>query len=246
MKRIAILSALAILSAAPAGAAELYRWVDEKGNVEYRDTPPPPSAKKVERRNIPTVQSSHVTLWNSDCGAACEQGRAYLNRRGVPFVEMDPLKDVDAFKRLTGGTEVPVLFVGASRITGFNEKVWEAALDSAGYGRNVSPGAKPAARGPIARTSQGDLPPVKLYTHPECGTPCADARLLLTSREVAFEEVLALEPQVLDELQKVAGDVRVPVLLVGEVVTRGFSTSDYHRALDAAGFRRPAPPAAKP
>jgi glutaredoxin len=218
--------------------------VDEKGNVEYRDTPPPPSAKKVERRNISTAPSSHVTLWNTDCGAACEQGRAYLNRRGVPFVEMDAQKDVDAFKSLTGGTEVPVLFVGANRITGFNEKVWEAALDSAGYGRNLSPGAKPAARGPIARPQ--DLPPVKLYTHPQCGTPCADARLLLTSREVAFQEVLAVEPQVLDELQNVAGDVRVPVLLVGEVVTRGFSTSDYHRALDAAGFRRPAPPAARP
>jgi hypothetical protein len=34
MKRIVILSALAILSAAPAGAAQLYRWVDDKGNVE--------------------------------------------------------------------------------------------------------------------------------------------------------------------------------------------------------------------
>jgi glutaredoxin len=88
------------------------------------------------------------------------------------------------------------------------------------------------------------LPPVKLYTLPECGTPCADAKLLLTSREVAFQEVLALEPQVLDELQQVAGDVRVPVLLVGGVVTRGFSTSDYHQALDAAGFGRPAQPAA--
>jgi hypothetical protein len=38
----------------------------------------------------------------------------------------------------------------------------------------------------------------------------------------------------------------VPVLLVGQVVTRGFSTSDYHQALDAAGFARPAQPAAKP
>ena len=245
MKRIAIFSALAILSAAPAGAAQLYRWVDEKGSVEYRDTPPPSSAKKVEQRSLSTSQSSHVTLWNTDCGAACEQGRAYLSRRGVPFVEMDPQKDVEAFKRLTGGTEVPVLFVGANRITGFNEKVWEAALDSAGYGRSASPGANPAARGPTARTS-GGLPSVKLYTHPECGTPCADARLLLNSREVAFQEVPAVEQQTLDELQQVAGDVRVPVLLVGEVVTRGFSTSDYHRALDAAGFRRPPPPAARP
>src|SRR5262245_24004289 len=40
-----------ILSLAVTGvplAAQLYRWVDDKGNVEYRDTPPPQNAKKVE------------------------------------------------------------------------------------------------------------------------------------------------------------------------------------------------------
>src|SRR5688572_28728300 len=209
MKRIAILTALAILSAAPAGAAQLYRWVDDKGNVEYRDTPPPSSAKKVETRSMPTsAQSSHVTLWNSDCGAPCEQGRAYLTRRGVPFAEMDPQHDMETFKRLTGGTtDVPVLFVGTTRINGFNEKIWESALDSAGYGRSGTPAA---AKGP-ARKPRADLPPVRLLTHPECGAACNRARKVLTGRGIHFEEVVAQEDSAIAELRQVSGDTRVPV-----------------------------------
>lgn len=261
MKRIAILSTLAILSAAPAGAAQLYRWVDDKGNVEYRDTPPPSSAKKVEQRRLgggtteaatalpfsvqQAVQNFPVTLWSTNCGGPCDQARAHLARRGVPHAERDPQGDVEAYRKLTGGLDVPVLFIGTIRMKGYIESEWDNALDAAGYPRSAPPGLKPqATRGPTARRT--GLPAVKLYTHPECGTPCADAKLLLSSREVEFQEVLASEPEVLDELQKVAGDVRVPVLLVGQVVTRGFSTSDYHQALDAAGFARPAQPAAKP
>ena len=89
-------------------AAQLYRWVDSKGNVEYRDTPPPQDAKKVEERRITgnTIQTSNpsystqqaaknfpVTLWAYDCGDPCTQARAHLARRGVPYVEKDPKAD---------------------------------------------------------------------------------------------------------------------------------------------------------
>jgi len=43
---------LALLLCGGAQAAQLYRWVDDKGRVEWRDTPPPPNAKKVERRSV--------------------------------------------------------------------------------------------------------------------------------------------------------------------------------------------------
>lgn len=234
MKSIAILSVIAILSATPAGAAQLYRWVDDKGNVEYRDTPPPSSAKKVETRSMPTSpQSSHVTLWNSDCGAPCEQGRAYLTRRGVPFAERDPRDDMEAFKRVAGGTDVPVLFVGTTRINGFNEKIWESALDNAGYGRSGTPGAKAPARKPRA-----DLPPVRLFTHPQCGAACNGARKVLAGRGIQFEEVVAQEDSAIAELRQVSGDTRVPVLVVGGTVMRGFHEPNYQDLLDAQGFPR--------
>ena len=53
MTRIALLLATALaVNAWTVTAAQLYRWVDDKGRVEWRDTPPPANAKKVERRTI--------------------------------------------------------------------------------------------------------------------------------------------------------------------------------------------------
>src|SRR5262245_21978437 len=45
MKRIVLLAVIASAATGTLVAAQLYRWVDEKGNVEYRDTPPPKDAK---------------------------------------------------------------------------------------------------------------------------------------------------------------------------------------------------------
>jgi glutaredoxin len=250
MKGLAILSVAATLFALSLDAAQLYRWVDEKGNVEYRDTPPPASAKKVEQRPMgagtvetpalpfsvqQAAKNFPVTLWNSNCGAPCEQARAHLARRGVPHTEKDPQNDIEAFKKLTGGLEVPVLYVGSNRITGYLESEWDSALDIAGYPRTAPPGFKPGSKPAAAR---GATPPVKLYTHPACGAPCNEARSLLAERGVKYEDITAQEQADIDELQKVSGDTKVPVLIVGQVVTRGFSAPDYNLVLDAAGFPR--------
>ena len=161
MKLLIILSIVLVLPATQAGAAQLYRWVDDKGNVEWRDTPPPAGAKKVEQRkiNVSTIDTSAlpysvqqavrnfpVTLWIYSCGAPCDQGRALLARRGVPYTEKDPQADVVAFKKLTGGDDVPVLYIGNTRIKGYQEGEWDSALDNAGYPRTAPYGSKPAAK----------------------------------------------------------------------------------------------------
>ncbi|MGZ5127288.1 MAG: DUF4124 domain-containing protein [Burkholderiales bacterium] len=104
--------ALAVaLASAPLAAAQLYRWVDDKGNVEWRDTPPPTTAKNVEQRNLPsnTIQTSTlpysmqqaiknfpVTLWAFDCGDPCVKARGHLARRGVPYTERNAQKELEA------------------------------------------------------------------------------------------------------------------------------------------------------
>jgi glutaredoxin len=249
MRRI-VLGMVLLAASGAVFAAQLYRWVDEKGSVEYRDTPPPASAKKVESRNVSVSAAENpalpysvqqavlnfpVTLWNSDCGGPCDQARAHLARRGVPHTEKDPQSDIEAFKKLTGGLDVPVLFVGANRIKGYLESEWDSALDIAGYPSTPPPGFKPAAKpGATAKA----MPPVKLYTHPQCGAPCNEARNLLAGRGVKYEDITAQEQAEIDELQRVSGDTKVPVLIVGQVVTRGFSPPDYNLVLDAAGFPR--------
>jgi len=245
-----------LLMAASGAVAQLYRWVDEKGNVEYRDTPPPASAKKVEqlRRSGSAVEEASalpfsvqqavknfpVTLWNSSCGETCDQARAHLARRGVPHTEKDPQLDIEAFKKLTGGLEIPVLYVGSTRIKGYFEGEWDDALDIAGYPRTAPPGFKPAAKSAAARAG---TPPVKLYTHPQCGAPCNEARNLLAGRGVKYEDIAVQEQAEIDELQRVSGDTKVPVLIVGQVVTRGFAAPEYNLVLDAAGFSTSQPPA---
>jgi hypothetical protein len=167
MKRLIFIFLLPLATGA-IGAAQLYRWVDDKGNVEYRDTPPPKSAKKVEERKVVTstietsapsyalqqaIKSFPVTLWAYDCGAPCVNARAHLAKRGVPYTEKDPKPDLAAFKKLTGGDGVPVLFVGSTRVIGYQDGEWDNALDAAGYPRNAPPlkPAKPAAKPDTAK-----------------------------------------------------------------------------------------------
>lgn len=155
MKTIAACALL--LAALPLSAAELYRWVDDKGNVEWRDTPPPSTAKKVEKRNMggntietstlpysvqQAVKNHPVTLWVFDCGAPCNDARAHLAKRSVPYTERNSQRESDAMKKVTGSLEVPVLIVGSRQLKGYLEGDWDAALDAAGYPRSGIPGVK--------------------------------------------------------------------------------------------------------
>ena len=251
--RTLFLLALLIL-AGPLDAAQLYRWVDDKGNVEWRDTPPPSTAKKVEQRNVrgSTIETSElpyslqqavknhpVTLWITDCGAVCNQARSLLNRRGVPHTERNPQAEIEAFKKASGGSmEVPLLFVGSRQVKGYLESEWDAALDAAGYPKTAVPGFKPPAK--PAATKETTAPVARLYTNAQCGAQCGEARELLGNRGVKFQEVSADDVSAMEELKKVAAGnpTTLPVLVVGRFVVLGFDPSSYHQALDQAGHQR--------
>ena len=145
------------LAAFPLGAAQLYRWVDDQGKVEWRDTPPPAHAKKVEQRTLGSntietssmpyslqqaIKKNPVTLWAYDCGEVCTKARGHLAKRGVPHTERNAQREIEALKQLAGGTEVPVLVVGSKQLKGYLESDWDAALDSAGYPKSALPGMK--------------------------------------------------------------------------------------------------------
>jgi glutaredoxin len=163
MKIVSVVALALALAAGSLSAAQLYRWVDEQGNVEWRDTPPPANAKKVERRDMTgnTIQTSTlpysvqqavknhpVTLWTYDCGPPCTQARAHLTKRGVPFTERNVQKDPDAMKKATGSLDVPVLFVGTKQLKGYLESAWDEALSAAGYPKSAPPGMKPQPAAP--------------------------------------------------------------------------------------------------
>jgi glutaredoxin len=172
MSRIALAFFIAAL-AGPA-SAQVYRWTDEQGRVRYSDTPPPASAKD-KKRFGPTAQERArsaskelaaaaekfpLRLYSSPtCTDPCAQARAALNKRGVPFQEVQVWDDATnaELKRVSGGNEVPVLMVGErAAVKGFEQAAFDRALDSAGYPKS---GAVPAGEQAAPTAPEGYVPP---------------------------------------------------------------------------------------
>jgi glutaredoxin len=145
---------LALLGAASAASAQLYRWTDERGRVHVTDTPPPAAAKNVRQRaagaapaaegsaNLPyavqlAAKNSPVTLFTAPDCAPCGQARALLNARGVPFREVSVTDEqqADELRKSVGSLSVPSLRVGSTVQKGFEQAAYDDMLDSAGYPR---------------------------------------------------------------------------------------------------------------
>jgi glutaredoxin len=264
MIRMALLISAALASSG-IGAAQLYRWVDENGRVEWRDTPPPPSARarSIEQRrlNANAIETSElpysvqlaqknypVTLWISNCGAACNDAKNHLVRRGVPHSERDATGDNEAFRKATGGNETPVMLVGALVYKGYEASAWDTALDSAGYPRTAlsKPQQKPKPSVPQRDNEPKNEPKsepknstsasVRLYTTSDCGPNCENAKEHLKNRGVAYQEILISEPAQIDDLRKLTGDVIVPVMLLKHGWVQGFSAPAFDGALNKAGL----------
>ncbi|MGZ5087897.1 MAG: glutaredoxin domain-containing protein, partial [Usitatibacter sp.] len=163
--RTAALCIFAVSLAAPllAGAqSTVYRWVDKDGKVQFSDAPPPPDAKDATQRRLgggdvePTplpyatqaaAKRNPVSLYTAtSCADACSRARDYLSERGIPFTEHDAQAnpaDRAALKDLIGSYQVPVLVVGTAKVKGFEEGLWSASLDEAGYPSTRLPGQPP-------------------------------------------------------------------------------------------------------
>ena len=164
MQASSITRVLAVAAAATclAAAAQstLYRWVDKDGKVHFTDVPPPPDAKNATQKrygpgvvdvDVPfatqaAVRKNPVMLYVVPNCEPCARGRELLANRGVPFSERDAMANVEtqqALKKLTGDLNVPLLIIGESRIKGFEEGSWNAALDGAGYPKERAYGQPP-------------------------------------------------------------------------------------------------------
>lgn len=132
-------------------AGQMYRWVDERGVVQYSDQPPPPKARKVEtirpRANVVEAdkegyemrrarERNPVVLYVTDCGEPCDLAREFLAQRKIPYSRKNPQnvpEDAVELKRLAGALEVPVIQVGGKHLKGFDPAAWEGLLSAAGY-----------------------------------------------------------------------------------------------------------------
>jgi hypothetical protein len=85
--------------------------------------------------------------------------------------------------------------------------------------------------------------PVTLYTLPDCGAPCDQARALLVKRAVPFREVSVATQKDADEVKRLSGKTDLPLLLVGNQSQTGFQESLLNGLLDSAGYPTSVPPA---
>jgi glutaredoxin len=164
-------TAMALLAAFAAAAQPVYRWTDEKGRTHITDTPPPASAKGVQKKGTGSsdnasaqlpyeltlaIQEFPVVLYTQPtCKQACSDARALLNKRGVPFKEIVAWDEAGRAEltKLVGSVFVPTLVVGRSVHKGYVPDAYTALLDSARY---------PKA-GTVPVRSQPAPPPPKDY-----------------------------------------------------------------------------------
>ena len=120
-----------------AATAEIYKWVDEQGNVYFTDRPPSnQTTEKIEVKinsyTSPLItdidrlfgKSNELVMYSTSWCGYCKKARDYFNANGIAFKEYDVensskgKRDYDKLGR--GG--VPILLMGKQRMNGFSVK----------------------------------------------------------------------------------------------------------------------------
>lgn len=78
--------------------------------------------------------------------------------------------------------------------------------------------------------------PVTVYTSKSCGDPCKLGLDYLKKRGVPYAEKVVSTQKDIDQLTKLAGARKVPVLVVGIDVQAGYAEQGWSDALDSAGY----------
>lgn len=84
--------------------------------------------------------------------------------------------------------------------------------------------------------------PVTIYTSKDCGKPCKEGLDFLKKRGVPYTEKVVATQAEIDELVKLAGAPRVPVMVVGIAIQKDFEQHSWNEALDTAGYPKAAAP----
>ncbi len=161
--RLSLLAIFLLAGVVSTASGQLYKWVDQDGKVTYSDVPPPKDAKDAKQKSFSdnitpgesdlpysvkdAMKRNPVTLYANACGEVCDQARAMLNARGIPFADLNPETNKVAYEKLkeAAGGRVPTLMIGTQVLSGFLESGWQDALSSAGYPLNNPRPIRPAA-----------------------------------------------------------------------------------------------------
>ena len=189
LARLSLAALITLLLAGVAAAQQLYRWTDANGRTHVTDTPPPPGAKNVRMINSAaggaaqkpapvglerSLKDFPVTLYSSiNCADPCAAARELLNKRGVPFteVQVNDEERLAELKKLSPAGEVPVLKVGRACSRDSSARRTTRLLDSGGYPREGILPARAQAAPPPPEGFEPSTPPKAEPAKPEATPP---------------------------------------------------------------------------
>ena len=148
-----VLALVLAMGAGDVRAVNLYKWVDEDGNVTYQDTPPPDNVEfeeqefgeddpqrqnnlEVSSQLSDAVEASPVRFYSIPNCDACDLVRLFLETSLVPFTEIDIQDNLTAqgeLSDLTGELRVPTIAVGDTVVDGYSKSAMRDALAENGY-----------------------------------------------------------------------------------------------------------------
>ncbi|HOE33341.1 MAG TPA: glutaredoxin family protein [Smithella sp.] len=150
MKKYVFLSVLFSVFLCQTATADFYKWVDEKGEIQITDYPPPEN-KAVKNIEIHEVGSEdplnaegeddaskaknqkkpEIVLYTKNNCPDCEKAKEFLNSKNVPFIEYNMDTDEKAVakrKEVDQGDEVPFAIINRNQVYGFSESVYNKVL----------------------------------------------------------------------------------------------------------------------
>lgn len=77
--------------------------------------------------------------------------------------------------------------------------------------------------------------PVTFYSTPNCGA-CNEARNMLKQNGIPFAEKTIKSQEDIDKLKQISSDALIPLMLINKSKFSGFETTEWRKALSAAGY----------
>ncbi len=144
------LTAVALFGLPSLVTAQLYKWTDDQGRVQYSDKAPDKGAKKLDLNlntysGTPVVSGlgkpaaggakGSVKLYTTTWCGYCTKARAHLKSKGIPYEDLDVEKSAQGKQEYASlkGRGVPVILIGNQRMDGFDPARMDTMLKAAGH-----------------------------------------------------------------------------------------------------------------
>lgn len=134
---------LSIFAIPQSAIAEIYKWIDADGNVQFSDSAPSDQlAKKLNLEinsvSIPKVSvdpnststSRRVIIYTTVWCSYCKKAKKFMRKNKIAFTEYDIEKSARAKKEYDrlNGHGVPLIVVGKKTLSGFSPSILMALI----------------------------------------------------------------------------------------------------------------------